>query len=193
MQNQRADQRAEHGSHAADNGHKQHLDRQMHAVGDRRVEIEIFLGIESSGRTAHGAHDHDRLAFAAKRVYAKCFCRILILANGDQLRAKARILQPDRDGDRNRHQDQREIIETDRRLELQVLQPWRIGQEQPDTAAGDLERIGDHPQQFGKSQCDQREIGPAKAGTETEIADTQRKHCAGKDRDHNTDDRRNAE
>src|SRR6188508_3737335 len=122
-QHDRADQRAEDGAGAADHRDQQHLDRLVDAEGDRRVDVEVLLGIEGAAGGTHRTRQSEHLHLLGKHIDAERARGILVLSDRDQAGAEAAAGQPP--GDQQRHEAEREgeIVGRDRGGELEVLEP----------------------------------------------------------------------
>src|SRR5262245_48650217 len=121
--NQRAEDRPDHGADAADDGCEQSLDRNPRPVGDTGIDEQKILHVETSAGGGDGGGNGHGGELDPRRVDTYRFRRVLVFAHSDEPGAKPALFnQPDddeRDG-KERHDDP---IERHAALELKRLRP----------------------------------------------------------------------
>ena len=161
----------EQRAHAADDRDQQALHRNGRAIGDMGIEIEEVLRIEDAGQTAEEARQHDRLHLHREGVDAKRARRILIVANGRELRAETRIGHGPYGEEAGKAHRPDDPEEAGRSANWKFAALWFSGTRMPTPAPVKLDRVRQDPQNFRESERHECEIRTAKTIAESRKAD----------------------
>ena len=147
------------------------------------VDEQVVLHIENPDRRGHAAGQRHGEHLGAHKVDAKRLRGILVLTHGHQLRAEARILEPDRDQASDHDQNPGNQIEDAPIGKLEILDTSRQRNQHAETAAGILEGRDEDARDLGEGERHQREICAAQPIAEDEQTDEPADGGAETDRD----------
>src|SRR5205823_2736195 len=117
-------------------------------------------------REEGGAHAREQLA--PEGVDAEGLGRLLVLPDGDQVGAEARLLQPPHDDGGAGHQDERDVVVGPGVLKLELGGIARERDVEPDRATHCLGVQRDDPADFGEGHGEQHEVEAAQPEAEAQ-------------------------
>src|SRR5437667_552336 len=144
------------------------------------LERELIEGVEGPADPREEGGEHARDQLAPEGVDAEGLGRLLVLPDGDQVGAEARLLQPPHDDGGAGHQDERDVVVGPGVLKLELGGIARERDEEPDRAAHCLGVQRDDPADFGEGHGEKHEVEAAQPEAEAQVAnDGAQQRCRG--------------
>ena len=182
------EQRSEDAAEPAEHRHDDHLYRQIEAHCARRRDEQHHLGVEGAGDGCEEGRDQERDELGPSRVDPEALDRVLIVADRREIVAEPGVL--DREGDRQRHQQQPIDHVCVAFLVPELQRPETVAHRRDDEPSRPVDKDAEYAiRQFSADaehlgKCDRREREEGAAQAEARIADhrtCQRRHNAPDD------------